>query len=173
MSRLRQHTAYSDYTYMYTNTHLFYFTFSLISWRGLLGPNTSAGRSKVSWEYSLRLFSKRKKLPLSVLFDFEVKINILTVPDNKSRNIPKVVLVRRWAVGVLGIRRGGVSWVKGGVNGVSLQATWDRGGRFLSQLGGCQVSKRGCKGGTKGIRQGESKKPGGIAPCIYVTVPYV
>jgi hypothetical protein len=46
-----------------------------------------------------------------------------TVPDNKSRNIPEVVLVRRWAVGVLGIWRGGVRWVKGGANGVSLQAT--------------------------------------------------
>ncbi len=45
------------------------------------------------------------------------------VPDNKSRNIPEVVLVRRWAVGVLGIWRGGVGWVKGGANGVSLQAT--------------------------------------------------
>jgi hypothetical protein len=47
----------------------------------------------------------------------------LTVPDNKSRNIPEVDLVRRWAVGVLGIWRGGVGWFKGGANGVSLQAT--------------------------------------------------
>ncbi len=46
-----------------------------------------------------------------------------TIPDNKSRNIPEVVLVRRWAVGVLGIWRKGVGWVKGGANGVSLQAT--------------------------------------------------
>ncbi len=46
-----------------------------------------------------------------------------SVPDNKSRNIPEVVLVRRWAVGVLGIWRGGVRLVKGGANGVSLQAT--------------------------------------------------
>jgi hypothetical protein len=45
------------------------------------------------------------------------------VPDNKSRNIPEVVVVRRWAVGVLGIWRGRDSWVKGGANGVSLQAT--------------------------------------------------
>jgi hypothetical protein len=50
-------------------------------------------------------------------------INILSVPDNKSRNIPEVVLVRRWAVGVLGIWSGRDSWVKGGENGVSLQAT--------------------------------------------------
>ncbi len=46
-----------------------------------------------------------------------------TVPVSKSRNIPEVVLVRRWAVGVLGIWRGGVGWVQGGANGVSLQAT--------------------------------------------------
>jgi hypothetical protein len=46
-----------------------------------------------------------------------------SVPDNKSRNIPEVVLVRRWAVGVPGIWREGVGWVKGGANGVSLQAT--------------------------------------------------
>jgi hypothetical protein len=37
-----------------------------------------------------------------------------SVPDNKSRNIPEVVLVRPWAGGVLGIWRGGVGWVKGG-----------------------------------------------------------
>jgi hypothetical protein len=47
----------------------------------------------------------------------------VTVPDSKSQNIPEVVLVRRWAVGVLGIWREGVGWVKGGANGVSLQAT--------------------------------------------------
>ncbi len=47
----------------------------------------------------------------------------VSVPVSKSRNIPEVVLVRRWAVGVLGIWRGGVGWVKGGANGVSLQAT--------------------------------------------------
>ncbi len=45
------------------------------------------------------------------------------VPVSKSWNIPEVVLVRRWAVGVLGIWRRGVGWVKGGANGVSLQAT--------------------------------------------------
>jgi hypothetical protein len=39
------------------------------------------------------------------------------VPDRRSRNIPEVVLVRRWAVGVLGIWRGedlGEGWDKGG-----------------------------------------------------------
>ncbi len=54
---------------------------------------------------------------------FLVRFLLVHVPDNKSRNIPEVVLVRRWTVGVLGIWRGGVSWVKGGANGVSLQAT--------------------------------------------------
>ncbi len=44
------------------------------------------------------------------------------VPDKKSRNIPEVVLVRRWAVRVLGIWKGRDSWVEGGANGVSLQA---------------------------------------------------
>jgi hypothetical protein len=45
------------------------------------------------------------------------------VPVSKSRNVPEVVLIRRWAIGVRGIWKGGVSWVKGGANGVSLQAT--------------------------------------------------
>jgi hypothetical protein len=35
------------------------------------------------------------------------------VPDRRIRNISEVVLVRRWAVGVLGIWKGRV-WVKGG-----------------------------------------------------------
>ncbi len=56
-----------------------------------------------------------------------------SVPDSESRNILEVVIVRRGAVGVLGIWRGWVSWVKGGANGVSL-----RGGRFLSQLEGAK-----------------------------------
>ncbi len=47
----------------------------------------------------------------------------VTVPDNKSRNIPEVIIVRRGAGGVLGIWEGWVNWVKGGANGVSLQAT--------------------------------------------------
>jgi hypothetical protein len=31
----------------------------------------------------------------------------IIVPDSKSQNIPEVVIVRRWAVGVLGIGEGG------------------------------------------------------------------
>ena len=38
--------------------------------------------------------------------------------------------------------------------------------------GGCQVSRRGHKGGAKGNQQGE-RKAKGIAACIYVTVLYV
>jgi hypothetical protein len=51
-------------------------------------------------------------------------VNIVPiVADSKSRNIPEVVFVKRWAVGVLGIWKGWDSWVKGGANRVSLQAT--------------------------------------------------
>jgi hypothetical protein len=84
----------------------------------------------------------------------------VTVPDRRSRIIPEVVLVRRWAVGVLGIWRGeslGEGW---GKRRVSLQATWDWGGRFLSQLGGFQVSKRGYKEEERGNWQGEVKARG-------------
>ncbi len=63
---------------------------------------------------------------------------ILLVPNSRSRNIPEVVIVRRGAGGVLGIWEGLVNWVKGGANGVSLQATWEGGGRFLSQLEGAK-----------------------------------
>jgi hypothetical protein len=45
------------------------------------------------------------------------------VPDRRSRNIPEVVLVRRWAVGVLGI------W-----EGEGLGEEWGKGGQFTSNL---------------------------------------
>jgi hypothetical protein len=48
---------------------------------------------------------------------------VVLVPDSKSRNIPEVVVVRRRAGGVLGSGEGWVNRVKGGANGVSLQAT--------------------------------------------------
>ncbi len=73
---------------------------------------------------------------------------IINVPDSKSRNIPEVVLVRRWAGRVLGI------WREGG-----LGEGWGKWGQFTSNLrprwtipvtaGGCQVSKGGYKGETK------------------------
>jgi hypothetical protein len=46
----------------------------------------------------------------------------ISVPDRRSRNIPEVVLVRLWAVRVLGIWRG-EGWGEGWDKGVSLQAT--------------------------------------------------
>ncbi len=52
-----------------------------------------------------------------------MKLLKVVVPDGKSRNIPEVVVVRRWAVGILGFWEGGVGWVKDGATGVSLQAT--------------------------------------------------
>ncbi len=42
---------------------------------------------------------------------------------------------------------------------VSLQATWDQGGRILSQLGGFQVSRRGLKEGQRGTKRSQQ---GGI-----------
>ncbi len=41
---------------------------------------------------------------------------------------------------------------------VSLRATWERGGRILSQQGGFQVSREGLKRGAKGNQQGEKKQ---------------
>ena len=52
---------------------------------------------------------------------------MIIVPDNKSRNIPEVVLVRRWAVGVLEIWRGeglGEGWGKRGQFTSNLRLRW-------------------------------------------------
>ncbi len=46
--------------------------------------------------------------------------SIVNVPDRRRRIIPEVVVVRHWAVGVLGIWRG---------------EGWDKGGQFTSNLG--------------------------------------
>ena len=58
-----------------------------------------------------------------------------------------------------------------GTGEVSLKATWDRGGRILSQLGGFQVSRKGVKGVRKGSK-GESargdKKQGECAMYIAI-----
>ncbi len=51
----------------------------------------------------------------------------LSVPDRRCRIIPEVVLVRRWAVGVLGIWRGeglGKGWNKGGQFTSNLRPRW-------------------------------------------------
>jgi hypothetical protein len=37
-----------------------------------------------------------------------IAVKFISVLDTKSQNIPEVVFVRRWAVGVLGIWREGV-----------------------------------------------------------------
>ncbi len=41
---------------------------------------------------------------------------------------------------------------------VSLRATWERGGRILSQHGGFQVSREGEKGEQKGNSKGKKKQ---------------
>jgi hypothetical protein len=41
---------------------------------------------------------------------------------------------------------------------ISLRATWDQGGRILSQQGGFQVSKGAKKGEQEGDQQGEMSK---------------
>ncbi len=49
------------------------------------------------------------------------------VPDRRSRIIPEVILVRRWAVGVLGLWRGeglGEGWDKGGQLTSNLRPRW-------------------------------------------------
>jgi hypothetical protein len=55
-----------------------------------------------------------------------VIVNFVTmdvpVPHRRADS-PKVVVVRRWAIGVLGSWKGRDDWVKGGANRVSLQAT--------------------------------------------------
>jgi hypothetical protein len=83
-----------------------------------------------------------------------VPIAGISVPDSKSRNIPEVVIVRRGAVGVLGIWNEWDSWVKGGQWG---QFTSNLRGRWTIPVtaGGCQVSRRGHKGETRGNQQGE------------------
>jgi hypothetical protein len=48
---------------------------------------------------------------------------ILSVPDRRCRIYLEVALVRRWAIGVLGIWRG-----------EGLGKGWDRGGQFTSNL---------------------------------------
>jgi hypothetical protein len=48
---------------------------------------------------------------------------------------------------------------------ISSRATWDQGGRILSQQGGFQVSRRGFRKGTKGdSARGEKSK--GKRQCI-------
>ena len=56
---------------------------------------------------------------------------------------------------------GGRVYEPGEGNGeVSLRATWERGGRILSQQGGFQVSRKGFERGAKGNQQGEKEARG-------------
>jgi hypothetical protein len=88
---------------------------------------------------------------------------VQTVPDNKSRNIPEVVLVRRWAVGVLRIWRGegqlGEGWGKWGQLTSNLRPRW------TIPVTARRVPSK-CKGETKGSQQGERKSQGNCAMYI-------
>jgi hypothetical protein len=87
----------------------------LVSSAQLIGEFWNIGKAFFQRKYgNMRIFFLCRTSP-----DSGVKIAapIVYVPDSKSRNIPEVVLVRRWAVRVLGIWREGVGWVKGGQMG--------------------------------------------------------
>jgi hypothetical protein len=76
-----------------------------------------------------------------------------------------------WELRGVGILEWGV-YEQGEGNGkISLRATWERGGRILSQQGGFQVSK-GDKWGAKGNGEKKSMKQGDcsefIVTCIHV-----
>ncbi len=55
---------------------------------------------------------------------------------------------------------------------IGLRATWDQGGRILSQQGGFQVSKREQKGEQRGISKGK-KKQGDSATCVVKLNVYI
>jgi hypothetical protein len=55
---------------------------------------------------------------------------------------------------------------------ISLRATWDQGGRILSQQGGFIVSKGAKKGEQKGNQQGENEQ-GESATCILSLNVYI
>ncbi len=86
--------------------------------------------------------------PLS--FFFSIEENHIPVRDLKGW-VCNVALIK-YTLGPGNPRRGwefGREGARGqwGTKGVSLRATWDWGGRFLSQLGGFQVSKKGISKG--------------------------
>jgi hypothetical protein len=60
---------------------------------------------------------------------------------------------------------------------ISSRATWDQGGRILSQQGGFQVSKGDSEGGQKETQQGEKKARGSAnvykpSVCIIIACKY-
>jgi hypothetical protein len=72
---------------------------------------------------------------------------IIIVPDRRCRSGPKVVLVRRWVIGVTGKWRG-EGWVRGG------QFTSNRETRWTDPVTARRVSSK-WKGGKKRNQQGE------------------
>ncbi len=70
-----------------------------------------------------------------------------------------------WELQGVGILEWGVNEQGEGNGKISLRATWERGGRILSQQGGFQVSKRGKWGANGNEEEGEANSKG-IAPCI-------
>jgi hypothetical protein len=50
-------------------------------------------------------------------------------------------------------------WVGGYMGQVSLRATWERGGRILSQQGGFQVSRKGSKRKQRGAKGSKENMP--------------
>ncbi len=109
------------------------------------------------WNFTTTTFHPFNILLLRYFVSYEMS-RTLSVPDRRCRVIPEVVIVKRrvfWGLGKLEGGEWGEGWVRGG--GVSLQATWDWGGRILSQLGGFQVSRKGPKRGAKGSN-GERQK---------------
>ncbi len=83
-------------------------------------------------------------------------ITSIIVPDRRSRIIPEVVVVRRWAVGVLGIWRGeglGEGWGKGGQFTSNLRPRW------TNPVTARRVPSK-WKGVQKGNWQGEIKARG-------------
>jgi hypothetical protein len=56
---------------------------------------------------------------------------------------------------------------------VSLRATWERGGRILSQLGGFQVSREGEKGEQRGAKRNQQGEERECAVCINYVLAHV
>jgi hypothetical protein len=77
----------------------------------------------------------------------------------------RINLEKPQGVGISEWETDGEQMGRDGNEGTSLQATWDQGGRILSQQGGFQVSKGVKKGEQKGLQQGEKNK-GKSATCI-------
>ncbi len=122
--------------------------------------------SSVTSTFFISFHFQMKNRENSIFLGKYERKRIGTVPDSKSRNIPEVVIVRRWAVGVLGIWRGGtVGWRVGQIGSVYKQAvtevddschSWRVPSKWKgTQRGGKRESARGARGAR------------GSAPCIY------